>query len=72
MKPTRATPRWHYVALVLALGALTVCKDGSGPGHPMQSPSTAGHEETVIGPPGTNGEWWMRGELVLDTLREGR
>jgi len=72
MKSAKGTPPWPYIALVLVLGALTVCKDGSGPGHPLQSRSIAGHEETVIGPPGTNGEWWVRGQLVVDTLREGR
>jgi hypothetical protein len=68
MKTRLAAPNWRHVSLLLALGAFTACTDASGPGRPSMLSTHTGYRETVIGPPGTNGEWCVRGDLVLDTL----
>ena len=53
--------------VALAICAVTACIDASGPA-PSAERVAPDDAEFVSGPPGTNGEWWLRGDLVQDSI----
>ena len=66
MKLRRIRPSICLIAILI--GATTVCTDTSGPERGAGLVNRPDDWETVIGPAGTNGEWWVRGRLVVDTI----
>jgi hypothetical protein len=68
MKTRITALRRRYAVFVLVLGPLAACTDATGPGRRSVRATNGDYRQTVIGPPGTNGEWWVRGDLVQDRL----